>query len=312
MRNESVLDAAVPDETALRKELAAFTEKSDLRGAWLVASQWLITIATFTVMAVWPNPLTILFGIALLGGRQLGFFVLTHEAGHRTLFKTQKLNEVTSAWLTSPVDFFNGDAYMREHLMHHQSAGTDRDPDLANYADYPIPQERLKRKLRRDLTGQTGVRNLLSTYKRIARLPEQTPEQRIALVRGILVNVLMLAVMALFGAAWLYLTWLAALIFAYPAIVRIRQIAEHAAVPDLTSQDPRLNTRTTRANPLMRLLICPHQVNYHVEHHLLASIPIYRLRAAHLKLCALGYYDDIKVPQGYGQVLRDVVLPSPV
>ena len=296
--------------TDIKAELQHFTEKSDLRGAWVVACQWLTTIGIFLVMAWWPNPLTIIVGAVLLGGRQLGFFVLTHEAGHRTLFKTQRWNELTSRWLTSPVDFFNGDAYMREHLIHHQAAGTDQDPDLANYADYPISRERMQRKLTRDLTGRTGMRNLLATYKAIWHLNEQTQENRAALVRGLVVNLFMLAAMIAAGYGWLYLVWLAALVFTYPAIIRIRQIAEHAAVPDLQSDDPRLNTRTTLAHPLMRLVICPHGVNYHVEHHLLASIPIYRLSDAHNHLKSLGYFEGIAVSRGYGEVMREVVQPA--
>ena len=299
------------DQVNFKAELQQFTEKSDFRGAWIVFCQWALTVGIFAMVAIWPNPVTLVFGTILLGGRQLGFFILTHEAGHRTLFKTQFLNELTSRWLTSPVDFFNGDAYMREHLVHHQAAGTDRDPDLANYVDYPISKTRLRRKLKRDLTGQTGIRNLLATYRAIWHLNEQTPEYRSALVRGLVVNFLMFAVMVFVGVAWLYLIWLTALIFAYPAIVRIRQIAEHAAVPNLSSDDPKLNTRTTLAGPLTRLLICPHQVNYHVEHHLLASIPIYRLSSAHQHLRKLGYFDGIKVPQGYIEVLKDVVTPAP-
>jgi hypothetical protein len=52
-------------------------------------------------------------------------------------------------------------------------------------------------------------------------------------------------------------------------ITRIRNIAEHAVVPD--ANDPLRNTRTTRANFLERLFIAPYYVNYHLEHHLLAG-----------------------------------------
>ena len=97
----------------------------------------------------------------------MGFFVLTHEAGHNTLFKSKWLNDFVYKWLTAPMDFFNGKAYMREHLEHHRSVGNVDDPDLANYYDYPISKERLKRKLKRDLTGQTGVRDLTKRLKGI-------------------------------------------------------------------------------------------------------------------------------------------------
>lgn len=290
-------------------ELQPFTGKSDGRGAWCVLCQWGLTLLIFWVMASWTNLLTILLGTVLLGGRQLGFFVLTHETGHRTLFKTPALNEWVGTWLTSPFDYTNGRAYMREHLMHHQSVGSETlDPDIQNYRDYPITKARLKRKLKRDLTGQTGWRNLSAKYRALYRLDQQTGEDRAALLRGLGVNLLMLGIMALTGHPWLYLVWLAAQIFVYPAIVRIRQIAEHAAVPDLTASDARLNTRTTLSHPLARLLICPHQVNYHIEHHLLASIPIYRLRAAHEYLKQNGYYAEVPTPPGYGALLKAVTV----
>lgn len=61
-------------------------------------------------------------------------------------------------------------------------------------------------------------------------------------------------------------------------VVCVRQVAEHAAVPNLDNNDPRQHTRTVFANWLERLLFAPHHLNYHLEHHLLATIPIYYLR----------------------------------
>lgn len=54
-------------------------------------------------------------------------------------------------------------------------------------------------------------------------------------------------------------------------ITRIRNIAEHAVVPD--SDDPLRNTRTTEVNLIERIFIAPYFVNYHLEHHLLFYIP---------------------------------------
>ena len=83
-------------------------------------------------------------------------------------------------------------------------------------------------------------------------------------------------------------------------------MAEHAGVPDLLSKDPRDNTRTLYITPLERFFIAPHQVNYHLEHHLVASVPIYRLRALHELLLAKGFYDNVKFQKGYLNLLRDV------
>jgi fatty acid desaturase len=140
------------------EEIADFTRRSDLRGAWLVLCQWGLVIGIFALVAAWTNPVTLLVGIILLGGRQLGFGILQHECGHRILFRTQALNQFVGDWVVSPPGYSNMAAYMRGHLQHHRLAGTDQDPDLPNYRDYPITRERLRRKLKRDITGQTGWR----------------------------------------------------------------------------------------------------------------------------------------------------------
>ncbi|MFU8817450.1 MAG: fatty acid desaturase family protein [Pseudomonadales bacterium] len=288
------------------EEMQAITASSDLHGAWLVLCQWALVAAIFVGVAWWTNPLTVLLAIWLLGGRQLGFGVLAHECGHRTLFRTQRLNQWVGDWLIAPPTFNNIRAYMRGHLQHHRFAGTPDDPDLPNYRDYPITRARLRRKLLRDLTGRTGWRTVRGIGQGLANLRTLSPEARGSLLRGVGVNLSMLLVLAAFGAPWLYLLWVAALVFANPLISRVRQVAEHGAVPDLYDLDARKNTRTLRAGWLARLVFCPHQINYHLEHHLLASVPIYRLRTMHRMLDAKGCYDGVEFPRGYWQLLRRV------
>ena len=195
----------LPDVELTEAEKATLTARSDARAVWTVFCQFALTLAIFSIAAVWPNPLTIVGGTLLLGGRLLGFFVLTHECGHRTLFSSAGVNQWVGDWLLSSMDLTNGRAYMREHLRHHRLAGTAEDPDLANYGDYPISRERLKRKLKRDITGQTGWRNLKHKLQALVSLRTQDLETRDALLRGVLANSLMLAVMTYIGAPWLYL-----------------------------------------------------------------------------------------------------------
>jgi fatty acid desaturase len=293
-----------------QEQLEALTQRSDWRAAWMVTFQWLSVITIFAVVAYWTHPLTILAGIILLGGRQLGFGILVHECGHRTLFKSQRLNDSVGIWVVSPPTFNNMRAYMRGHLKHHRDAGTQDDPDLANYRDYPISRERLRRKLKRDLTGQTGWRTLKGIGKGLISLNTLKPETRACLVRGAGMNLMMLATLVAVGEGWLYLMWVAAFVFANPMISRVRQVAEHAAVPDLYDLDPRKNTRTLLANPLVRAIFCPHGVNYHLEHHLAASVPIYRLPAMHAMLRENGFYEGVEFPHGYINLLRRITRPT--
>jgi len=55
-----------------------------------------------------------------------------------------------------------------------------------------------------------------------------------------------------------------------PLIMRIRSIAEHFA---LRHDHPLRQTRTVRAGRLERLLIAPHYIGLHIDHHLAASVP---------------------------------------
>ena len=299
-----------PKDVLTADELAALSRRSDLQAAWLVVVNYAITAAAFALMALWPNPLTIVVGAIVLGGRQLGFGVLTHECGHGTLFTTRRLNDFVGEWLAAPLTFNNMKAYIRGHLKHHRLAGTDQDPDLPNYRDYPITRARLRRKLWRDATGQTGWKQVQGIFRGFRHFNRLNDEQRAALSKGLLANVLLLGVLAAAGHAWLYLVWWLALLTTNRIVSRIRQVAEHGAVPDLYDLDPRLNTRTIVANALERLVFCPLGVNYHLEHHMLASVPIYNLPTMHRLLHDKGCYDRVHFPRGYLALLREVTAPA--
>jgi fatty acid desaturase len=110
-------------------------------------------------------------------------------------------------------------------------------------------------------------------------------------------------VLALAGVWWAYpLLWLLPLMTWMMVITRIRNIAEHAVVPD--SDDPLRNTRTTKANLLERAFIAPYFVNYHLEHHLLFYVPCYNLPKLHAILMRGPHAPRMEVQPGYAQVLR--------
>jgi len=293
-------------QTLTPVELDRIAERNDLHATWLFVCNYGIIAGIFAVMAVWPNPLTIVLGTLLLGGRQLGLFVLVHECGHGTLFGSKRMNELAGDWLGAAPTFDDMRHYSRGHLQHHRLAGTTEDPDLPNYRDYPISRERLRRKIFRDLTGQTGWKQTKGLFKALMTFNEQPLERRLALARGLLFNALMLGLFVYLGVAWLYLVWWAALLTSYRLASRLRQVAEHGNVPDLYDRDPRLHTRTVAVPWYDRLLFCPLGVSYHVEHHMMASIPLYNLPKLHKVLKDKGHYDDVVFLPNYANMLRHV------
>lgn len=290
-------------------EIKRLSQRSDLMGAWLVLHAWAL-IAGAMALFVWlPNPLTFLVAVMVIGGRQLGLAILMHDAAHGLLFKTRRLNEFAGQWLCAFPVGTDLHLYRPYHLKHHRHTQQADDPDLVLSAPFPISRTSLKRKIWRDITGNTGYTRRkqqiaatwgepgLSWSERWSRLQEG------GLIGFFITNALLWAAMAAIGLWWLYpALWLLPLLTWYQLVSRIRNIAEHAVVPD--NDDPLRNTRTTYANPLARLLLAPYWVNYHLEHHLLLSLPCWKLPAAHRLLLAKDLRDQMEVQAGYLDVLK--------
>ncbi len=296
-----------------KDEIRYFTSRDDGLAWRTVLKTWALLLAIFWMATSWTNPLTIMIAVILLAGQQLGLAVITHECGHRTLFKTQRLNDLVGQYLAANVVFSDMFKYAKGHTSHHKLAGTPDDPDLPNYKAYPINSESFKRKMKRDLTGQTGYKLLRFVFTSARGIFSADPETRRRarpFAEQIAVNAAFAVFLGVFFAPWAYLLWLAAFLTTYMMIVRIRQVAEHAAVPDLYDADPRLNTRTTIASWWEQLLFAPNGVNYHLEHHFMASVPCYRLREMHELLKSRGCYDETRIFQGYGEVLKHTVVPA--
>ncbi len=289
-----------------REELASVTTKSDFKAWRVVVLDWFIIVAALILAGASPNLLTLSLALALIGCRQLSLGIIVHETGHQTFFKSRALNDFVGRWLSGYWVFSSKKSYMEGHLKHHQYAGTPNDPDLKNYAAYPVSKSSFRRKVWRDLSGKTGWRRLKSIGRSIRRYPSLDRETQRVIRGGLITNSALLGVLSLIGQPWLYLLWVLAFITTHMLSTRLRQVGEHAGVPDSTSSDPRQNTRTVLTRWWERLFISPHQISYHLEHHLLPSVPIYQLPKLHQLLVDHQYYQAVGIVQGYPALIRAV------
>ncbi len=291
-----------------QSDIEYFTRRSNWQASQLLLCNWLSIFAILLITYYWTNPLTILLAIIFLGGRQLALAVLMHECGHRTFFTSPWLNQFVGQWLCATPTFHDLTVFFNEHRAHHQKAGTKEDPNLDNYQAYPVDKTAFKRKVSRDLTARTGIR--LLTYVVVTTLGIFNKDKRNAALPGlnIIIGQCALAlILTVTMSAWLYLLWLAAIMTSFMLIVRIRQIAEHAAVPNLFDADPRNNARTTIPHWWERLFIAPNAVNYHLEHHFMPSVPCYKLEQLHQHLKRKGAYNNTRIYQGYGEVISRAI-----
>ncbi|MCA9660078.1 MAG: fatty acid desaturase family protein [Myxococcales bacterium] len=310
-----------PTDVLGKDELRALLQRSDLRGLLAVATSWALVAVAFALVVRWPNVWTVAAALLILGGRHLGFAILMHEAAHRTLCRRRWLNDLVGQWLCAYPGWQDLHRYREHHLRHHAHTGSERDPDLDLVRPFPVSRASLARKLLRDLSGLTALRRVLGlvlmdlgyidytvsgTVRRIPGASERPLLDIVGLgVRNlhgvVLSNAALYGIVAAFGHGELFLLWVAAWATTFSAFLRIRSIAEHACTP--APDDPLGNTRTVIASPLARLLVAPHRVNFHLEHHLLMTVPFFRLPELHRRLLARGVLDDSPVARGYVEVL---------
>lgn len=284
------------------EEVHSLLAMRDARSWFTLAFNWGLVAASFAMVAAWPNPLTVILAIFLLGGRMLGFAVLMHDASHRALFRNRKVNDWVGNWLCAYPIWSDLKPYRPYHLQHHGKTGTPEDPDIGLVAPFPITKRSLRRKMWRDLSGQTGRKFAKAAFRRTFGRFNEDEDARWAAIGVTVTNLALFALLAVLGHPALYLLWAIAWLTTYTWVTRIRAIAEHALTPDQT--DPLRNTRTTIASPLERLFIAPNRVNYHLEHHLLMTVPHYNLPRMHEMLRDRGAYDDACIDRGYAVVLR--------
>ena len=299
-----------------RHEIQELLRVSDLRGWSSIALDWALVAAAFALVARWPNPLSIGVALFVIGGRQLGLAVLMHEAAHRTLLSDRRWNDRVGSWLCAYPVWSDVHAYRAYHLQHHAKTWTAEDPDLGLVMPFPITRASLRRKVWRDLSGQTGWKQAKAVFRRDVGWSRNGRNQRALgmnegeqpdvgwhkLVPVALTNGILLAVLALAGHAELYLLWVVAWLTTYRLVTRLRSIAEHGMVPDRL--DPLRNTRTTIPRWWERLLIAPNRVNFHLEHHLLMTVPHHNLPRLHRLLRARGAIDEACITPGYLEVVR--------
>ena len=287
--------------------------------AWLTLFvNYGLIAGAIAMVAYSPNVLTVVLALFLIGTRQLGLAVVMHESAHRTLFRNRRLNDFVGNWLGGYPIYLSADMYRTHHLEHHAKTWTKGDPDLGLAIAFPVSKASMARKVARDLLGVTGLKQLVGTTVLVFQvcrgrnvasgtLPlrlERGPAIRMVL--GTLVtNFALFALLWMLGHPALYLLWLGAWLTTNKLVARIRSIAEHAVVPDPTH--PLGQTRTVRAGWLERLFVAPNLVQYHLEHHLLMTVPHYNLPRFHRMLAERGILDDACIANGYRQVLRQAV-----
>jgi fatty acid desaturase len=296
-----------PRDFFTAEEWAALAARSSWRGLALVAHCWAVIGAATVMAVVWP--VTIPLAVVIIGARQLGLAILQHDAAHGALHRDPKINEWVGEWLCGG----GVQTYRTYHLQHHKYAQQAEDPDLVLSAPFPITRRSLRRKIVRDLTGQTWFKQRFGRL--VSKLSNRKPGESILPIladetrrqrRWLVFNALAIAGFTAAGVWWgWFALWLLPRATWFQLVTRLRNIAEHALVAK-NEPDPLRHARTTHANWIERALIAPYYVNYHCEHHMFMHVPCWRLPEVRRRLARQRVTARMEGAAGYLSVLRAV------
>ena len=88
-------------------QLIAVRQRSTLKGVALIVHAWALILGSIALVAWWPNPLTYLLAVGIVGSRQLGLAILMHDAAHGVLgrFDDEDAGAIAAAILAAPRSF---------------------------------------------------------------------------------------------------------------------------------------------------------------------------------------------------------------
>lgn len=297
-----------------RQRLRDLSKLSTTKGLLAIAADWAVIAACFAT-AVWmPHPAVWLACAVVIATRQHALLIIMHDASHFRILKNHKWNDRLSNWLLAWPVLVSTEGYRDNHLAHHSYLNTENDPDWTRKEgrpewEFPKTRWQMIKLLTRDLCGG----GFLDMLKAIGDLSSRKPKADEVKPRpwGKLAYYALLATAVTVTGMWLpvLLLWYLPAFTILPVILRMRSIAEHFG---LEGEHDLNMSRNFAARLWERLLFAPHNVGYHLDHHLYPSVPFYNLPQLHQALLqrpeyvAQSHQNDSLLGSGKS-VLKDIV-----
>lgn len=264
-----------------RKAVIKHSQVSPLRQLATIAFDWACIIACAYLATSFPP--FYLLAVIIIAAKQHALLVIMHEGAHFRISKNTKFNDFVSDVFASYPILFSTLDYRNGHLPHHRHTNTEQDPDWVRKAAHPewqFPQS--KSKIAKVLLRQLYMGGI----EWAVAMVRSTTEWRKAAYW-----VTILGLVSAFGV-WkeFLLFWAVPLMTFFPLFQRIRSIAEHFGLQRSHEMN---STRNILAHPVETFFFSPHNVNYHLAHHMFPSVPYYNLKSLHEDFCQHPVYRDL-------------------
>lgn len=267
---------------------------------------WLIILATICACIIFLNPLTYFVAILIIGARMHALAILMHDATHFRFLKNRKWNDLITNITTMYPLFLTIENYRGNHLRHHQHVNTEHDPDWVaklHKKEFLFPQSKwafIKTVLSYFLLWQ-GIKDAYWFVKRfnIVGGDKKKSKRKGSPIPQLLFYGTLITSLSIFGGWWYFLIfWVVPYFSTFLMFQYIRSIAEHFG--DLKREHNLNGARTVKTNALERFFIAPHNIGYHIEHHLYPGVPFYHLPKLHELLMQTDEFkQEAHITEGY-------------
>jgi fatty acid desaturase len=266
---------------------------------------WMMIFAAIIFCIRYFNPLTYFLAVLLIGARMHALAILMHDATHFRFLKNRKWNDIVTNVLVMYPIFSSIEQYRKNHLAHHQHLNTEDDPDWAaklgkRAFTFPKTKAEFIWTVLSYLTLVQGFLDALWFLKRFGANSEEAPGKKEGTPKLRLAFYLLLFTLISVQGWWGYYLafWVVPYLSTFFMYQYIRSVAEHFG--ELAYDHLLSSTRSVKANWLEKLLLAPHNVGYHLEHHLYPAVPYYHLPALHRLLMEEEEYGSkAHITQGY-------------
>ncbi|MEL6253943.1 MAG: fatty acid desaturase family protein [Bacteroidota bacterium] len=290
-----------------KKAVKALYEIQSSRHLGDIFLNWGIILTTAIFCSLYFHPLLYVLTITIIGARMHALAILMHDAAHFRFLKNRKHNDLLTNYLTMYFIFSSIEVYRKNHLKHHQHLNTEDEPDWffkIGRRDFTYPKSRAEFILT-VLAYFTMIRGFLDAIWFLKRFaPANTPgaKKKASLkskLPRIFFYVILATVLSIFGLWKAYLLyWVIPYLSTFFMFQYVRSVSEHFGELE---RDHLLNsTRTVKTNLFERFFFAPHNVSYHLEHHLYPGVPYYNLPQLHDLLMEQEIYrEKAHITNGY-------------
>ncbi|SEE65211.1 fatty acid desaturase family protein [Pseudomonas kilonensis] len=288
------------ERAVTRAQLLEWGRPAPLRLLASTILEWVLILGAATLAIQTQTIFASLLAIVFIATRQHALLILMHEFSHRQFSRTRPvLNDTLGDFLTALPFTITLFGFRRDHAAHHRHTATDHDPNWVSCTGqdrfrFPKSAFDMLVLLLKHCIGLYSIhefKTALVTSKMASQCPPATQYRQ--WIFAVLLAVVLTG-FHLWLAALVY--WLIPMFTVLMALLYWRDVAEHFAMP----QPGHGASRTVIAPGWERLLIAPHGVGFHAEHHLYPAIPGFRLQQVHAALMKdKAYVQKAQITHGY-------------